>query len=333
MRDVAALAGVSLKTVSRVINGESTVDAGLAARVRRAADALDYQPNLAARSLRSSGGRTRSIGLLVENVANPFSSALHRAVEDFARPRGVAVLASSLDEEPRRERELVRELVARRVDGIILVPSGEDHSYLGNERRAGVSIVFLDRPPKLFNADAVLAENRAGARAATAHLISHGHHRIACLGDLRSIYTAAERFAGYVDALREAGIPLEEKLIVHDLHDADVAASEARALLLRDLPPTALLATQNLVTVGAIRALRALRQHTSVALVGVDDFMLADMLEPAVTVVAQDPAAMGQLACETLFRRMDGDQSHPATVAVPTRLITRGSGEIAPPAS
>jgi LacI family transcriptional regulator len=331
MRDVAALAGVSLKTVSRVINGESTVDSGLAARVRRAADALDYQPNLAARSLRSSGGRTRSIGLLVENVANPFSSALHRAVEDFARPRGVAVLASSLDEEPGRERDLVRELVARRVDGIILVPSGEDHSYLGNERRAGVS--FVDRPPKLFNADAVLAENREGARAATAHLIAQGHRRIACLGDLRSIYTAGERFAGYVEALREAGMAVEEELIVHDLHGADVAERAARELMLGDQPPTALLATQNLVTVGSIRALRVLEQHGRVALVGVDDFMLADMLEPAVTVVAQDPAAMGGLACETLFRRMDGDRSSPATVTVPTRLIARGSGEIPPPAS
>jgi LacI family transcriptional regulator len=333
MRDVAALAGVSLKTVSRVINGESTVDSGLAARVRRAADALDYQPNLAARSLRSSGGRTRSIGLLVENVANPFSSALHRAVEDFARPRGVAVLASSLDEEPGRERDLVRELVARRVDGIILVPSGEDHSYLGNERRAGVSIVFVDRPPKLFNADAVLAENRVGARTATAHLIGQGHRRIACLGDLRSIYTAGERFAGYVEALREAGIPFEEELIVHDLHGEGVAETAARKLMLGEPPPTALLATQNLVTVGAIRALRVLERHRRVALVGIDDFMLADMLEPAVTVVAQDPVAMGGLACETLFRRMDGDRSSPATVTVPTRLIARGSGEIPPPAS
>ena len=112
MRDVAALAGVSLKTVSRVINGESTVAAPLAARVHRAAAALDYTPNMTARSLRSAGGRTRSIGVLLENVANPFSSAIHRAVEDLARPRGFAVLAGSIDEDPARERELALALVA-----------------------------------------------------------------------------------------------------------------------------------------------------------------------------------------------------------------------------
>jgi LacI family transcriptional regulator len=330
MRDVAALAGVSLKTVSRVINGESTVDPALAARVRRAAMRLDYQPNLAARSLRSLGGKTRSIGLLLENVANPFSSALHRAVEDLARLRGVAVLAGSLDEEPRREHELVRALVARRVDGLLIVPTGEDHGYLANERRAGVSIVFVDRPPRLFSADVVLSENTIGARAATLHLVAGGHRRIAYLGDLRSIQTAADRTVGYTQALLESGIALDERLIVHDLHDAESAEAAARALLIAPEPPSALFTTQNLITIGAIRALRALDQHHRVALVGFDDFTLADLLEPPVTVVAQDPARLGRLACEILFERMDGDDSPPRRVAVPTRLIARGSGEIPP---
>jgi LacI family transcriptional regulator len=330
MRDVAALAGVSLKTVSRVVNGERTVDPVLAARVRRASLALDYQPNLAARSLRSAGGKTRSIGLLLENVANPFSSALHRAVEDVARSRGVAVLAGSLDEEPDRERELVRELVARRVDGVIIVPAGDDHGYLTNERRAGVSFVFLDRPPKHFGADAVVSENAIGARTATRHLIAAGHRRIAYLGDLHSIHTAADRTAGYTQALREAGIAYDERLLVHDLHSADAAEAAARALLLAPDAPTALFTTQNLITIGALRALRAQGQHQRVALVGFDDLVLADMLAPPVTVVAQDPARLGQLACEVLFGRMDGDESPPRTYAVPTRLIARGSGEIPP---
>jgi LacI family transcriptional regulator len=333
MRDVAALAGVSLKTVSRVINGESTVDPALATRVRRAASTLDYQPNLAARSLRSLGGKTRSIGLLLENVANPFSSTLHRAVEDVARTRGIAVLAGSLDEEPRREHELVRALVARRVDGLLLVPAGEDHGYLATERRAGLSVVFVDRPPRLFGADAVVSENAIGAREATLHLIAGGHRRIAYLGDLRSIQTAADRATGYTQALLDSGIGLDERLIVHDLHNAEAAEAAAHILLTAPEPPSALFTTQNLITMGAIRALRALDQHHRVALVGFDDFTLSDMLEPAVTVVAQDPPRMGQLACEILFERMDGDESPVRTVAVPTRLIARGSGEIPPQVS
>src|ERR671930_1278190 len=162
MRDVAALSGVSLKTVSRVINGEPTVAPHLAARVRRAAATLDYRPNLTARNLRSSDRRTRTIGVLLENAANPFSSALHRAVEDVAGERGVAVFAGSVDEDPRRERELALALVERRVDGMIIVPAGDDQSYLANEQRAGISLVFADRPPHLLRADAVLSDNRGG---------------------------------------------------------------------------------------------------------------------------------------------------------------------------
>ncbi len=165
MRDVAALARVSLKTVSRVINGESTVAPELAARVHRAATTLDYRPNLTARSLRSSDGRTRSIGLVLENVANPFSSALHRAVEDIARSRGVAVFAGSVDEDPERERELALALISRRVDGLIIVPAGDDQSYLANEQRAGLSLVFADRPPRLLRADAVVSDNAGGAQS------------------------------------------------------------------------------------------------------------------------------------------------------------------------
>ncbi|MGH2895701.1 MAG: LacI family DNA-binding transcriptional regulator, partial [Solirubrobacteraceae bacterium] len=140
MREVAALAGVSLKTVSRVINAEPSVAPDLVARVTRAAAALDYRPNLTARSLRSSDGRTRTIGVVLEDVANPFSSALHRAVEDLARARGIAVFAGSVDEDPDRERALTSALIARRVDGLIIMPTGDDQSYLVNEQRAGLNL-------------------------------------------------------------------------------------------------------------------------------------------------------------------------------------------------
>jgi LacI family transcriptional regulator len=324
MRDVAALAGVSLKTVSRVVNGETTVGPELAARVQRAADALDYRPNLTARSLRSSDGRTRTIGLVLENVANPFSSALHRGVEDVAGARGVAVFAGSVDEDPQRERALALALVARRVDGLIVVPAGDDQSYLANEQRAGLSLVFADRPPRLFRADTIMSDNAVGAETAVRHLVELGHTRIGFLGDLRQIASA-----GYSTALAASGIDVDEALVRFDLPNADAAEAAARSLLAGP-KPTALFAAQNLVTIGALRALRALGLSKRIALVGFDDFPLADMLEPAVTVVAQDPAAIGAKACEVLFQRMDGDDSPQRLHTIPTRLIVRGSGEIVP---
>jgi LacI family transcriptional regulator len=331
MRDVAALAGVSLKTVSRVINGETTVADDLAARVQKAADALDYRPNLAASNLRRSDGRTRTIGLLLEDVANPFSSALHRAVENAAQRRGVAVLAGSLDEEPAREREMVETLVARRVDGLILVPTADDHGYLVNERRAGFGVVFADRPPQHLAADVVRSDSEAGAAEGVAHLLAQGHRRVAYLGDLLSIQTAAARFAGYTAAVARAGLTVDQRLVVHDLHTSDQAELAVARLLAGADRPTALFTSQNLVTIGAMRALRALALQREIALVGFDDFLLADLLEPAITVIAQAPATIGEVAAELLFRRLDGGGGPYVEHIVPTRLIARGSGELAVP--
>jgi len=331
MRDVAALAGVSVKTVSRVMNGEAGVSTTRAARVQAAARELDFHLNLGARNLRRSDGRTATIGLILENVANPYSSALHRAVENVARARGVAVLAGSLDETPQRERELVAAFTSRRVDGLIMMPTGSDHGYLLPERRAGTPIVFVDRSPGLLEADVVLADNRAGAQMGVGHLIARGHRRIGFLGDLARIATAEERHAGYRDAMRRAGLAASAEHVVRDASTADFAEAATTALLRGADPPTALFTAQNLVTIGALKALRRLGLQREVALVGFDDFLLADLLDPPVTVVAQDPHTMGEWAAKRLFRRTDGDASPFTTEVVPTRLVVRGSGEIAPP--
>jgi LacI family transcriptional regulator len=330
MRDVAALAGVSLKTVSRVINGEPTVDPALAARVQRAAGQLSYRHNLTASNLRRGDGRSFMIGLMLEDVANPYSSSIYRAVENVARHRGVGVLAGSLDEDPDRERELAAALFARRVDGLIVVPAGRDHSYLRHDQELGTALVFVDRPPELLPADSVMADNREGATAGVAHLIGRGHRRIAFLSDLTSIRTAQDRYQGYLDALRAAGIAPDPAAERRDLHTAAAAEAAAVALLTGPQPPTALFSAQNLVTMGTVRALRACGLQHRVALVGFDDFTLADLLEPGVTVVAQDVAAIGSLAAEILFARIDGDAAPPRARIVATRLIQRGSGEIPP---
>jgi LacI family transcriptional regulator len=217
------------------------------------------------------------------------------------------------------------------VDGLIVMPAGDDHSYLLLERRAGMPIVFVDRPPQSLSADVVLAANRTGARDGTAHLVAQGHRRIAFLGDLGSIHTEQERYLGYCDALRDARIDLLPELVVRDLDSMQAAEAATRALLDRDLAPTAVFSAQNLVTIGVIRALRALRRQHSVAVVGFDDFLLADLLEPAVTVVAQDPHAIGRLAAEQLFARIDGDSAPYVHTVLDTELVIRGSGEIGPP--
>jgi LacI family transcriptional regulator len=331
MRDVAALAGVSLKTVSRVVNGEPTVAPDLTERVRGAAAQLNYQPNLTASSLRRGDGRSSTIGLLVQDMSNPFSAAIFRAVEDVATSAGVTVLAGSMDEDPERERDLAAALIARRVDGLIVVPAGRDHSYLQLDQRSGTALVFTDRPPVLLAADAVVADHRDGAMAGVRYLLERGHRRIGYLGDLESIASAAERYAGYCDALAAAGIAVEPALVRHGAHSPGLATAAALAMLSGPNPPSALFTAQNLVTVGAVRALRRLGQEQSTALLGFDDFDLADLLQPAVTVVAQDAAAMGKLSAELLLRRIAGDETPPRLHVIPTRLIERQSAAIPPP--
>ncbi len=330
MNDVARFAQVSLKTVSRVVNGESSVSPVLAERVRTAIDTLKYRPDIGASNLRRNDQRTGTVGLLLEDVGNPFSSALHRAVEDEARARGVQVLTGSLDENPERERELTQVFAMRRTDGLILAPASSDQSYLRTALQAATPVVFVDRASSGITADSVISTNVTGAKEAVHHLISHGHRRIAYLSDYGRISTALHRHQGYLAAFSEAAIEPDPALIIQDLHTVGGAEAAVMSLFGGPQPPTALFTSQNLVTIGAVRALRRLNLHRQVALVGFDDFPLADLLEPAVTVVAQDPAMMGRTAAQALFRRIDGDTSEPREYWIPTTLIRRGSGEMPP---
>lgn len=332
MRDVAALAGVSIKTVSRVVNAEPGVSADLVRRVELAAERLGYHPDAAASSLRRAARTSETLGLMIEDVANPFSGAIHRGIEDAAAERGMAVLATSLDEDASRERDVVRTMIQRRVDGLVIMPAGTDHSYLQREIQAGLATVFVDRPPRFLDADTVLGTNLDGARDAVEHLISVGHRRIAFLGDLPAIPTAADREQGFREAMGRAGIAVDERLVRAGVHGR-AAAHAAAAELLRlpeDGVPTAIFASQNLLTIGVIHALhREALQHL-VALVGFDDVELADVLDPGVTMVAQDPYAMGRAAADLVFARLDGDRGPSRHVTIPTTLIVRGSGEIRP---
>ena len=330
MKDVAALARVSLKTVSRVINNEPTVNAELAARVPQAAEQLRYQPNFGASALRRSDGRSSTIGVLLEDLSNPFSATIYRAVEEVATKRSVSVLGGSLDESSVREHELTTSLSRHRVDGVIIAPASHDHQYLRQEQEAGIPFVFVDRPPSLLKADQVLSDSREGTQAAVRHLIDVGHRRIGYLGDATTISTAQERHLGYLDALKDAGIPVDPALVVQDLRTIDSAHATVLRILRSKKPPTAFFTGQNLLTMGAVRALRETGSQDKIALVGFDDFLMADLLQPAVTVVAQDVVAIGREAARILFERIDGDRSEPRHVVITTQLIQRGSGEIPP---
>ena len=324
MVDVAREAGVSLKTVSRVINGESGVRPETIEKVLEASTALRYERNDLAASLRH-GGRSFTLGLVIEDVANPFYSAIAQAVEESARQRSSLLITASAREDPARERELVTALLRRRVDALLVVPAGTDHRYI---RDAGfdTKIVFLDRPPLKTRADTVLVENAAGAQRGVAHLVDQGHTRIAFVGDDLRLYTAHERLTGYRRALDEAGLALQEQLVSvgHSTSDAAGSATEQLLAIPRRERPTAIFTGNNRCTVGALHALNGRRQR--LALVGFDDFELADLL--GVTVVRTDPYRIGELAAQLAFERIDGDERRARRLVVPAELVPRGSGEI-----
>jgi LacI family transcriptional regulator, galactose operon repressor len=330
MRDVAALASVGVMTVSRVVNGRGGVSPQRAARVWQAIEKLDYRHNITARHLRLTGQPTATIGVLLEDVANPFAAELLRAVENVVSEQDCLVLCASSDGDATRERALLNAFCARRVDGLIIMPCGPDYRYLLPEVRRGAQVVFADRPAPTIAADTVISDNFGGARLAVTHLLDRGHTRIGFLGDLRRIYTAAERYRGYRAALQDAGIDPDERLIRRDVHSEWSARQTTRELFTAPDAPTAIFTAQNLLTIGARMALQHMGAERTVAHVGFDDIPLAELLNPGITVIAQDPLALGELAAQMLLHRIRDPHGSPETVEVPTNLLTRGSGEIRP---
>ncbi|MEW2257975.1 LacI family DNA-binding transcriptional regulator [Streptomyces sp. NPDC047869] len=329
LADVAREVGVSAKTVSRVLNEDGPASAKTREQVLAAVARLGFQPNLMARNIRV-GGPDTTIGLVIPDLGNPFFGAVARSIEDTVRDRGLTLLMGSSADDPDRERALTDKFLARRVSVLMVVPSvGADHSHLRPHRATGLPVVFLDRPGVGLTADSVVSSNRAGAQAGVTHLINHGHRRIGFVGDLPTkLYTRRERLAGYRAALDEAGLPFERSLLTNAHDQRGASTATAHLLSLAD-PPTALFAGNNIVALGVVTEL-ARSKRKDVALVAFDDVALAEVLEPALTVVAQDPEEIGRAAATTALARLDGDRSRVRTITVPTRLIVRGSGEHQP---
>jgi LacI family transcriptional regulator len=202
------------------------------------------------------------------------------------------LITGSSDEDPEQERELIRELLERRVDGLIVAPAAADHRYLLPDIAHGVAVVFIDRPPGSIEADTILFDNAGGVRAAVEHLLELGHERIGFIGDLPPIFTAGERLRGYRAALQAHGVP-EDPAIVHlGSHNAASAGLALRQLLELPRPPTAMLTGNNRITIGALTELA--RGDDALALVGFDDLELAGMLERPLTAVAYDAKELGR---------------------------------------
>jgi LacI family transcriptional regulator len=330
LKDVAREAGVSIKTVSRALNDEPRISAATRQRVLDVVAALGFRPNTLARHMRA-GARDKAVALIIPDMANPFFGSVAAGVESVIRHHGLTLLVGSSDEEAERERLLVTTFLDRQVAALLVVPTaGSDHAYLRAERRRGLPIVFIDRPPVRMTADCVVSANHAGAYEAVAHLVAQGHRRIAFIGDTPpSLYTRQERFRGYRAALEGAGLRPDPALVANAHVALDSAAITRRVLALPE-PPTAIFAANNLVCMGVVTALSRARRR-DVAVVGFDDFALADAFEPAITVVAQDTARLGTTAADLALARVQGDRSRARTVTLPTKLVPRGSGEVPVP--
>lgn len=323
MVDVASAAGVSLKTVSRVINDEPHVNAETQARVRAAIETLGYHRNAIAASLRS--GSIDTIGLIVADLRNAFYTAVAAAVSAVAVSHGMQVIIASSESDPDAERALALDLCQRRVGGLIIMPAGTDQSYLQPEMDRGTQMVFLDRPGVGVSADAVLIDNRGGAYRAVTTLLDAGHRRIAVLGDHPHIHTMRERVGGAVDAHRDRGLTLEDDMVVSDLHSSDDARETILRLLSSPNPPTAVFCCNNRSTIGVLQATMPL--HLTLAIAAFDDFELSDLLPTSLTVVDYDTEELGRSAARTLLGRLAGTTDGPAsTVLIPTTLARRGLG-------
>ncbi|WIB15896.1 MULTISPECIES: LacI family DNA-binding transcriptional regulator [unclassified Curtobacterium] len=324
LRAVAERSGVSMKTVSRVVNGERYVAADTAARVLTVAAELGFRPNTLAREFRA-GGRSATIGLVTGDVANPFYSRIARGAERALRAPGLSLLSTSNDEDADRERTLVAQLVERRVSGLLVVSADDDHSLIARERALGTPVVFLDRAPADVDADSVVLDNAGGIRTAVEHLLERGHRRIGLVGDLSRLSTHRERVHAFGDAMRAAGVPDWQRWVRSDSHDLDEASRAVRDLVDAPEPPTAIVTTNNRITTGALRAL--VDRTDRPALVGFDDFDLADVL--GITVIASDPDAMGRVGAEELLARIAGDDGPPRHHVQPVRLVVRASSSTA----
>lgn len=326
IKDVAAAAQVSRATAARALNGYGYVGGAAAERVREAASRLGYRGNRIAQALRQ--GRMPIVGYVPGDIQNPFFARIAHDIDAVLRQSRHSLLIASSEESVEQERELLDNLHALSVRGIIVAPaSGEDNHHLARLAREGVPLVLIDRVASDVACDIVTVDNEGGAREAIDYLVNSGHRRIALIHDDSRIATARERRAGYVRSLTGHGIAIDERLIAVSQSTVASAIDATIRLFSQTERPTALFTVDSLMTTGALLALRSmgLGVPRDVSLIGFDDFDLATFTDPQITVVAQPVAQIGPLAVKLLLDRIAGNAGPPCDVRFPTRLIVRGS--------
>ncbi|MFW2513327.1 LacI family DNA-binding transcriptional regulator [Demequina sp. SO4-13] len=327
LRDVAAMASVSIKTASRVLNDDPSVAPKTRENVRAAMLELGYRPDPAARSLRV--GRDLSVGVVVEDIGDVFVASLVARIEARLSDAGYQVLITSSHRDPIRERAIVQDLQQRRCAGVIVMPSTE--TSLVGLRLGTMPVVFVDRVGEFPGSRSVVSDDFALARLGTQHLIDHGHQRIAILSDSQKVPTTRDRHLGFRSAMADAGHDVDRALVRDECLDESFVRNAVSELFALQTPPTALIATNTRLSLGAVPALHLVRR-TETALLAFGDFPMAESLTPAVTVIDHSPHRLGQIAADTLLERLRGDGSHMETdpIVVPADLIARGSGELPP---
>jgi LacI family transcriptional regulator len=336
IQDVAARAGVSAMTVSRVLNQPARVAPATRQRVEQAIRELGFVPNALARQLLR--GRTHTLALLVSDIGNPFFTQIARGVEDVAQRNGYTVIFGNSDESVEKERQYLHALLGRRIDGLLIAPAGNgSRTMLDLLVQRGTPFVLLDRAIDGVPADVVIGDNIGGARQLTEHLIGLGHRRIAMVNGDPEVPTARDRRRGYLETLRDHGIEPRPELIVDGAYRRDSGTRAARQLLAlpREQLPTAIFAANNFLAVGVIEALRAAQViiPRDIAVVCFDDIEMAAALDPFLTVMAQPARTFGTIAAQFLLERLDPspgiagprDAAAPRRVVLPPELIVRVS--------
>lgn len=324
MSDVARLAGVGTMTVSRVLSGTAHVAEKTAQRVQTAIDQLHYRPNELARAFR--GHRTRSIGLILPYLYDPFFANCAHAVTTVAKEHGYSVIITTSNEDPETEYAESEQMMRWNVDGVVLIPTRARRSPLTRALFGKTPVVAFDRPGVDPTFDVVLVQNTAGARRMVEHLIGHGHKRIGFMGLSRDLFTINARFLGYSRAMRDAGLQVDAFLGCYSQQETLRAIKEK---LHGANPPTAFFASNTLVARYVLGALMNLgvKMPNDVAFAGFDDFDLADLTSPPLTVVRQPTQEIGRVATNLLFDRIERGEL-PQTgnrIILPVEIVLRRS--------
>ena len=322
LADVAARAGVSLKTASRALNGEYGVAADTARRVLDASRELGFRPNHLARSL-AAGRQSAAVGLVVSSVSDHFMAAVTGTVEAHLAPRDLQLVTVSHGDDPDRQRRLVRTLVERRVDALLLVPAPGDASYLQPEIEHGLVVVAVDRPLVGVEADTVTVDNVEGARTAVARLIAAGHRRIAMLGWDGRVWTVEERHAGYLAALADAGIEVDPELVLLDFSHAPDPQARLERVLTGPDPASAVFSTQHSAGRVALRIAQRLGRHVDIAVF--DEIHDPDLFARPPFVVLSGAERLGTAATTMLLERLDGTAGPARHVVLAPEYVDAGA--------